>query len=77
MFAIGRYADLQCDYIRYDDDVACVASATDPAGFVAGLSEHVILDEIQRVPELLTALKLEIDRRLGRRRIQDTAWRTC
>ena len=51
------------DYISFDDDVARAAAATDPAGFVAGLSERAILDEIQRVPELFTALKQEIDRR--------------
>ncbi len=51
------------DYISFDDDVARAAAATDPAGFVAGLSERAVLDEIQRVPSLFTALKLEIDRR--------------
>ena len=34
----------------------------DPAGFVAGLSGRAILDEVQRVPSLFTALKREIDR---------------
>lgn len=33
-------------------------------GFVADLPERVILDEIQRVPELFEALKMEVDRRL-------------
>ena len=51
------------DYISLDDDVARAAAETDPAGFVAGLSERAILDEIQRVPSLFTSLKQEIDRR--------------
>lgn len=51
------------DYITFDDDVARTAAQSDPSGFVAGLSERVILDEVQRVPSLFTALKQEIDRR--------------
>ena len=31
-------------------------------GFVASLPERVILDEVQRVPELLEAIKLSVDR---------------
>ena len=50
-------------YISFDDDVARNAANADPAGFVAGLPEHAILDEVQRVPSLFTALKQEIDRR--------------
>ena len=49
------------DYISFDNDVARAAAEADPAGFVAGLSERVILDEVQRVPSLFTALKQEID----------------
>lgn len=50
-------------YISFDDDVVRGSAATDPMGFVADLPERVILDEVQRVPELFTALKMEIDRR--------------
>ena len=51
------------NYINFDDDVARAAANADPAGFVAGLSERAILDEVQRVPSIFTALKQEIDRR--------------
>ena len=50
------------DYISFDDDVARTAAAEDPAGFVAGLSQRAILDEVQRVPSIFTALKQRIDR---------------
>lgn len=50
-------------YISFDDDVARGAAESDPAGFVAGLSKRVILDEVQRTPALFSALKMEIDRR--------------
>ena len=49
------------EYISFDNDVARAAADADPSGFVAGLSERVILDEVQRVPSLFTALKQEID----------------
>ncbi|MCY4297594.1 MAG: ATP-binding protein [Gammaproteobacteria bacterium] len=49
------------DYISFDDDVARAAASADPAGFVAGLGARVILDEVQRVPSLFSALKREID----------------
>lgn len=49
-------------YYSFDDDVARAAARMDPAGFVADLPRRVILDEVQRVPELFTALKRAVDR---------------
>jgi predicted AAA+ superfamily ATPase len=49
-------------YINFDDDVARAAAEVDPLGFVADLPERVILDEVQWVPELFTALKTAVDR---------------
>ena len=51
------------DYFSFDDAVACESARADPMGFVADLPERVILDEVQRVPTLFAALKLEVDRR--------------
>ena len=46
------------------DDAATLASASaDPAGFIAALDGPVVLDEIQKVPALLPAIKLAVDRR--------------
>ena len=50
-------------YFSFDNDAARSAARQDPAGFVAGLPERSILDEVQRVPELFTALKDAVDRR--------------
>jgi uncharacterized protein len=49
-------------YFTFDSDVTRAAAEADPAGFVDGLPAHVILDEVQRVPELFTSLKLAVDR---------------
>ena len=49
-------------YISFDDDVVRAGAEADPMGFVADLPERVILDEVQRVPTLFGALKMEVDR---------------
>ncbi len=50
-------------YFSFDDSALREAAESDPAGFVLDLPERVILDEVQHVPELFTALKLAVDRR--------------
>ncbi|MXZ35390.1 MAG: ATP-binding protein [Acidobacteria bacterium] len=50
-------------YLTFDDTVVREGAQADPMGFVADLPERVILDEIQRVPNLFSAIKLEVDRR--------------
>ena len=50
-------------YVSLDDTVARDGARSDPAGFVADLPERVILDEIQRAPELFEAIKVAVDRR--------------
>lgn len=54
----GKFA-----YYTFDDDVQRAAAQADPVGYVADLPERVILDEVQRVPELFTSLKAEVDSR--------------
>ena len=50
-------------YSSFDDDVVLAAARTDPVGFVDDLPDQVILDEVQRAPELFTSLKTAVDRR--------------
>ena len=50
-------------YLNFDDNVIRAGAEADPMGFIAELPERVVLDEVQRVPELFTALKLAVDRR--------------
>jgi uncharacterized protein len=49
-------------YFTFDDDVRRGAAQADPVGFVADLPDRVVLDEVQRVPELFTSLKADVDR---------------
>ncbi len=48
--------------VSFDDDVPREAARLDPAGFLAGLPGPVVIDEVQRVPELLLAIKDRVDR---------------
>ena len=50
-------------YVSFDDPVARNSARDDPMGFVAALPERVVLDEVQRVPELFEAIKIAVDRR--------------
>lgn len=49
-------------YLTFDDAVQLAAARADPVGFVADLPARVILDEVQRVPELFASLKAVVDR---------------
>ena len=50
-------------YVSFDDEAIRRAAKSDPIGFVSDLPPKIILDEVQRVPELCTSLKATIDRR--------------
>ncbi len=49
-------------YVSFDDDNLVRAARADPLGFVADLPHKMVLDEVQRVPEIFTSLKLVVDR---------------
>ena len=48
-------------YVTLDDAAALQAARGDPVGFVRGLKRAVI-DEVQRAPELMLAIKESVDR---------------
>lgn len=55
-------------YVTLDDAVVLAAAHEDPQGFVFGLPDPVIIDEVQRAPEIFLPIKLSVDedRRPGR-----------
>lgn len=48
-------------YITLDDAGALSAARADPVGFIRGI-EQTVIDEVQRVPELMLAIKESVDR---------------
>lgn len=63
-WSIGQAQDYA--YFSFDDDVTRAAATADPVGFVGDLPGLVILDEVQRVPTIFTALKSVVYRRAGK-----------
>ena len=49
-------------YVTLDDATVLAAAKHDPAGFISGLGESTVIDEIQRAPELFVAIKADVDR---------------
>jgi hypothetical protein len=64
---VRKMADVGRSYVTLDDQTVLEAARSDPAGFVRGV-DRTIIDEIQRAPELLLAIKKSVDedRRPGR-----------
>jgi hypothetical protein len=50
------------DYFTLDDSATLALAAGDPAGFIRNLTGPVVLDEIQKAPDLFPAIKLVVDR---------------
>ena len=48
-------------YLSFDDVNQLNSAKADPVGFVDSLPEKIILDEIQRVPEIFTSIKASVD----------------
>ena len=48
-------------YVTLDDVTVFASVKQDPAGFIQGLDGAVVIDEVQRVPELFSAIKLIVD----------------
>lgn len=49
-------------YLTFDDDTVLESARADPVGFADGLPATVVLDEVQRVPEIFSSLKAVVDR---------------
>jgi len=50
------------NYFSLDDESLRAAAQADPDGFALSLARPAVIDEIQRVPELMLAIKLILDR---------------
>lgn len=57
---VGR--QLGYEYFSFDEDAVRLAAQQDPSGFVSRLPRRVVLDEVQRVPEIFLPIKVEVDR---------------
>ena len=53
---------LENEYRVFDNLTERASAFNDPIGYVAGLPRPITLDEIQKVPELLEGIKIDIDK---------------
>lgn len=59
---VRQFATDQRPYLSLDDATTAAAARQDPQGFIRRL-DGAVIDEVQRVPELLLAIKLAVDER--------------
>jgi len=57
---VRKMGEASRTYITLDDQTVLEAAQSDPAGFIRGL-DRAIIDEIQRAPDLLLAIKKTVD----------------
>jgi hypothetical protein len=50
------------EYLTLDNDSTRRAALEDPTGFIAGVSGSAVIDEVQRAPDLMLAIKERLDR---------------
>lgn len=64
---VRQMADQGRRYLTLDDELTCLAAREDPVGLIRSL-DCAVIDEIQRAPQLLLAIKKSVDedRRPGR-----------
>jgi predicted AAA+ superfamily ATPase len=60
--AVVAERDHPARILTMDDRGTRAAALADPTGFVAGLESAVVIDEVQRAPDLLLAIKEAVDR---------------
>ena len=57
-----KYLFPEYRYITFDDSTLRFSAKEDPAGFIESMQTPVIIDEIQYAPEILSYIKMHIDR---------------
>ncbi len=57
---VRKMGEVGRPYITLDDQTVLAAAQSDPVGFVRGL-DQAIIDEVQRAPDLLLAIKKAVD----------------
>lgn len=60
---VTSFADAAgAEYLTFDDPTLLAGARADPSGFVEGLGEASIIDEVQRAPEVFLPIKAAVDR---------------
>lgn len=65
----GKTLPFSFQLVTMDDPATLLAAKEDPLGFLQDLGKHVVIDEIQRVPELFLPIKKLVDEDRKERRV--------
>lgn len=57
---VKKVCDRERRYLTLDDQAVSSFATADPVGFIRGL-DHAVIDEVQRAPDLLLAIKRAVD----------------
>ena len=60
--ALEHLNDSGFHYITFDDEMVYLAAKSNPAEFIINIQKPVIIDEVQRVPEIFLAIKIDVDK---------------
>ncbi len=55
--------DIFDTYMTFDDITIFASARSDPKTFIAGLKKPVVIDEVQKMPEILNTIKMDIDKK--------------
>lgn len=55
-------------WVTFDDELSLANAARDPSGWLSGVQKPVVIDEVQRLPEIFLSIKRDVDqnRQVGR-----------
>lgn len=56
-----EFLDDKYTYLTLDDEITYLAAKNDVKAFINGIKKPVIIDEVQRIPELFLAIKQDVD----------------
>lgn len=52
---------MNATYVNLDDAATLALATSDPRGLIQGMNDRIVIDEVQRAPELFPEIKMEVD----------------
>ncbi|MDN3505651.1 MAG: ATP-binding protein [Simkaniaceae bacterium] len=50
------------EYYSFDDSLTLANASKDPAGWIQSITKPVVIDEVQRIPEIFLSIKYDVDK---------------
>src|SRR5579872_549584 len=59
--ALEFMKEMEYTYVTFDDEITYLAAKSNSTDFLSKIDKPVIIDEVQRVPEIFLAIKRDVD----------------